>query len=142
MSKPKRYIWEFSFDLDMSSLKQVYPGNSPANSYRMIRNYLFRNGFSDNIRKQGSCYFTLKPMDKYSVTKIICDMYVRFPWLKYCTRRSELATVPQNIVNINNYIGDLITIDKQNNIHISDLPLDADQSQVAKSEKIQKPKTI
>ncbi len=82
--------WQFSFDLKMSKLDEIYRKNR-SRAYKEIENYLFKVGFDNKDEKQGSCYFTSKKYLYSEVDSIIRKMFKKLPWVSECLSRASVA---------------------------------------------------
>lgn len=89
--REERYIWEYSFDLDINKLKLYYGKPTYTHAYDDMAAYLKKAGFDNKDSKQGSCYFTSKKYTSQEVNKLISKMIDKLPWLAFCLREDALT---------------------------------------------------
>ncbi|NIZ40927.1 hypothetical protein PVA45_05360 [Entomospira entomophila] len=86
-------MYAITFDLEISDLERLYPGNSYHNAYAEIKNFLATHGFK---RQQGSVYFGDDGIDAVKTVMAVNKMSAQFPWLKGSVSDIRMLRIEEN----------------------------------------------
>ncbi len=86
-------MYAITFDLQVASLQQHYPGASYNNAYGDIKRFLETQGFE---RQQGSVYFGNESTNAVTTTLAVAAMAKEFPWLEHCVTDIRMLRIEEN----------------------------------------------
>jgi virulence-associated protein VapD len=86
-------MYAITFDLDTSTLKDIYGGPSWNNAYSEIGNVLEEFGF---LRQQGSVYFGGDGVDAVTCVIAVQDLTAKFAWFGPSVRDIRMLRIEDN----------------------------------------------
>ncbi len=82
-----------SFDLKIKSLEKYYSKTSPKNAYKVIRNFLEKNGF---VSLKDSDYLN-KKIDDVKTSLLLIDFSLDNKWLPLCVQKMNISPNVENL---------------------------------------------
>lgn len=86
-------MYAILFDLDTNCLGECYEGNTYHGAYKLIRDFMKKNGFSHT---QGSVYFGDNTIDAVKCVLTIQKLSVEYPWFATCAKDVRMLRIEEN----------------------------------------------
>ncbi|MCK0201402.1 virulence factor [Ornithobacterium rhinotracheale] len=81
------------FDLDTNCLSVNYEGNAYNNAYKLIKDFMLKNGFQ---WKQGSVYFGDETINAVNCVVIVQKLAKEYPWFSTCCKDVRMLRIEEN----------------------------------------------
>jgi virulence-associated protein VapD len=86
-------MYAIVFDLDISTLGELYHGNNPNNAYADIRRFLTARGFG---RMQGRTYFGDETIDAVKCVTTVQKLARKYEWFVPAVRDIRMLRIEEN----------------------------------------------